>query len=88
MKGQTIQRLIGSMRRTIADHMVQSIRTSAHVTMVHAVDMTHIVELREKEGLALINGTDGMLGMLLMALADLEKLCASADVIAGCARSG
>jgi 2-oxoglutarate dehydrogenase E2 component (dihydrolipoamide succinyltransferase) len=37
-----------SMRRTIADHMVQSIRTSAHVTMVHAVDMTHIVALRER----------------------------------------
>ncbi len=37
-----------SIRRTIADHMVQSIHTSAHVTMVHAVDMTHIVELRER----------------------------------------
>ena len=31
----------------------------------------------EKEGLALINGTDGMLGMLFMALADLEQLCDS-----------
>ena len=30
------------------------------------------VELKEKEGLALINGTDGMLGMLIMAIADLE----------------
>jgi pyruvate/2-oxoglutarate dehydrogenase complex dihydrolipoamide acyltransferase (E2) component len=37
-----------SIRRTIADHMVQSIHTSAHVTMVHAVDMTHIVALRER----------------------------------------
>ncbi len=37
-----------SIRRTIADHMVQSIRTSAHVTMVHAVDMTHLVNLRER----------------------------------------
>jgi len=37
-----------SIRRTIADHMVQSIHTSAHVTMVHAVDMTSIVALREK----------------------------------------
>lgn len=37
-----------SIRRTIADHMVQSIHTSAHVTMVHAVDTTHIVALREK----------------------------------------
>ena len=31
------------------------------------------VVLAEKEGLALINGTDGMLGMLLMALADLRQ---------------
>ncbi|MFH0909181.1 MAG: dihydrolipoamide acetyltransferase family protein [bacterium] len=37
-----------TMRRTIADHMVQSIHTSAHVTMVHAVDVTHIVALRER----------------------------------------
>ena len=37
------------------------------------------VELREKEGLALINGTDGMLGMLVMAIADLEALADAAD---------
>ncbi|MFJ4983906.1 histidine ammonia-lyase [Streptomyces sp. NPDC088732] len=40
------------------------------------------VELREKEGLALINGTDGMLGMLVMALDDLRLLFTSADVTA------
>ncbi|GAA4903369.1 histidine ammonia-lyase [Streptomyces coeruleoprunus] len=40
------------------------------------------VELREKEGLALLNGTDGMLGMLIMALDDLDKLYKSADVSA------
>ncbi len=40
------------------------------------------VELREKEGLALLNGTDGMLGMLVMALADLDLLYKSADVTA------
>ncbi|HBA83634.1 MAG TPA: diapophytoene dehydrogenase [Verrucomicrobia bacterium] len=39
---------MNTVRRTIADHMVQSIRTSAHVTMVHAVDMTHLVNLRER----------------------------------------
>lgn len=39
---------MSSLRRTIADHMVQSIRTSAHVTMIHAVDVTHVVELRER----------------------------------------
>lgn len=40
------------------------------------------VELREKEGLALLNGTDGMLGMLVMALADLRNLYTSADITA------
>jgi histidine ammonia-lyase len=40
------------------------------------------IELREKEGLALINGTDGMLGMLILALHDLSKLCDQADVVA------
>jgi len=40
------------------------------------------LELREKEGLALINGTDGMLGMLLLALHDLSVLLDTADVAA------
>ena len=40
------------------------------------------VRLEAKEGLALINGTDGMLGMLIMACADLAALCTAADVIA------
>ncbi|MCX4780639.1 histidine ammonia-lyase [Streptomyces sp. NBC_01264] len=40
------------------------------------------VELREKEGLALLNGTDGMLGMLVMALADLGRLYTAADITA------
>ncbi|AGJ56919.1 histidine ammonia-lyase [Streptomyces sp. PAMC 26508] len=40
------------------------------------------VELREKEGLALLNGTDGMLGMLVMALADLKNLYTGADITA------
>lgn len=40
------------------------------------------VVLVEKEGLALINGTDGMLGMLLLACDDLERLVRVADVAA------
>ncbi len=40
------------------------------------------VVLAEKEGLALINGTDGMLGMLVMALADLRELLDAADIAA------
>lgn len=38
--------------------------------------------LAEKEGLALINGTDGMLGMLCLALHDLRRLLTTADVAA------
>lgn len=40
------------------------------------------VAFREKEGLALINGTDGMLGMLLLALHDIGVLLTTADVAA------
>jgi len=40
------------------------------------------VVLAEKEGLALINGTDGMLGMLVMACADLRRLVRVADIAA------
>ncbi|NUR69951.1 MAG: histidine ammonia-lyase [Hamadaea sp.] len=40
------------------------------------------IELSSKEGLALINGTDGMLGMLLMACEDLGHLLTMADVTA------
>jgi len=40
------------------------------------------VELAEKEGLALLNGTDGMLGQLILALADGAQLLATADLSA------
>jgi histidine ammonia-lyase len=40
------------------------------------------VELTAKEGLALINGTDGMLGMLVLALHDLDRLLRIADIAA------
>jgi histidine ammonia-lyase len=46
------------------------------------------VELAEKEGLALINGTDGMLGMLVLALADLDVLLRTADVAAAMSVEG
>ena len=38
------------------------------------------ITLGPKEGLALINGTDGMLGMLVLAIEDLEQLVRVADV--------
>jgi histidine ammonia-lyase len=40
------------------------------------------VQLAEKEGLALINGTDGMLGMLALACHDLGRLLDTADLTA------
>jgi histidine ammonia-lyase len=40
------------------------------------------VELAEKEGLALVNGTDGMLGMLVLACVDVAALLQVADVTA------
>ena len=46
------------------------------------------VVLEEKEGLALINGTDGMLGMLVLAVADLRALLATADVAAAMSVEG
>src|SRR5690554_3682129 len=46
------------------------------------------IELREKEGLALINGTDGMLGMLVLAITDLNALVATADLAAAMSVEG
>src|SRR4051812_16628352 len=46
------------------------------------------VVLAEKEGLALINGTDGMLGMLVLALADLDRLVKTADIAAAMSVEG
>ncbi|MEV4754608.1 histidine ammonia-lyase [Micromonospora sp. NPDC049559] len=43
------------------------------------------IELAAKEGLALINGTDGMLGMLLLASSDAAHLFTMADVTAALA---
>jgi len=40
------------------------------------------VRLAAKEGLALINGTDGMLGMLVLACGDLRRLVTTADLAA------
>ncbi len=40
------------------------------------------VTLAEKEGLALVNGTDGMLGQLILAIEDLASLLEHADLAA------
>ncbi|MEO7234987.1 MAG: aromatic amino acid lyase, partial [Lapillicoccus sp.] len=44
--------------------------------------------LAEKEGLALLNGTDGMLGMLALAIVDLGRLARTADVAAAMSVEG
>jgi histidine ammonia-lyase len=54
----------------------------AHVAL--ALD----VALEAKEGLALVNGTDGMLGMLVLACADLAGLLRAADVAAAMSVEG
>jgi histidine ammonia-lyase len=46
------------------------------------------ITLHEKEGLALINGTDGMLGMLVLAIHDLRTLLATADIAAAMSVEG
>jgi histidine ammonia-lyase len=56
-----------------------TVRPAADLLAAHGIEP---VELREKEGLALINGTDGMLGMLVMACADLAALFTAADITA------
>jgi histidine ammonia-lyase len=54
----------------------------AHVAV--ALDLP----LAAKEGLALVNGTDGMLGMLVLACADLAGLLRAADVAAAMSVEG
>jgi histidine ammonia-lyase len=46
------------------------------------------LELQEKEGLALINGTDGMLGQLVLAMHDLRLLLQTADLSAAMSVEG
>ena len=41
-------------------------------------------ELAAKEGLALTNGTDGILGMLCLAVHDARRLMTVADIVAAC----
>lgn len=59
-------------------------RTGARTDAASALAEAGInpVVLTAKEGLALINGTDGMLGMLIIALHDLANLLTAADLTA------
>lgn len=64
----------GDVRDRGGEHMMAS-------TALAAAGLSP-VELAEKEGLAMINGTDGMLGQLILAIADGERLLKTADVAA------
>ncbi|GAB6902316.1 histidine ammonia-lyase [Kineosporia succinea] len=63
---------------TVRDHRGQALEASQ---ALEAAGIEPVV-LAEKEGLALINGTDGMLGQLVLALADLDQLTRLADIAA------
>src|SRR5204862_357161 len=82
MGTMTVQVDVGPL--TIAD-VVAVARDGAAVALtdggVAAAGLTP-VELKAKEGLALINGTDGMLGMLVLAITDLRMLLRTADIAA------
>jgi histidine ammonia-lyase len=56
-----------------------SVEDAGPVLAAHGIEP---VELAPKEGLALINGTDGMLGMLILAMHDLGELLKVADISA------
>ena len=68
--------LIGEGEVADAEGTVRPTRPALEAAGVEPVTLT------AKEGLALTNGTDGVLGMLLMAAADLGLLLRTADVTA------
>ena len=73
--------------------MGEGVVRDAHGQRMPAADALAVagirpVELEEKEGLALINGTDGMLGMLCLAIHDLRELLVVADVAAAMSVEG
>ncbi len=61
------------------------LRPAAEALREHGLEP---VTFAEKEGLALINGTDGMLGQLVLALADLDRLLVLADIAAAMSVEG
>jgi histidine ammonia-lyase len=65
-------------------------RSGVRMTAAEALGAAGItpVELEAKEGLALINGTDGMLGMLVLAIHDLQSLLKVADIAAAMSVEG
>ena len=67
--------LLGEGEATVAGQRIDSAAALAGAGLAP-------LRLAEKEGLALINGTDGMLGMLVLACVDLADLLDAADLAA------
>ena len=65
----------------------ERLETTDAATALAAAGITPL-RLGEKEGLALINGTDGMLGMLALAIHDLRMLLTTADIAAAMSVEG
>jgi pyruvate dehydrogenase E2 component (dihydrolipoamide acetyltransferase) len=65
---------LSTMRQKIAEHMVLSKRTSAHVTTVHRVDMTKVANMRERH-----KGTvQAQYGFSLTYLPFITRACVAA----------
>ena len=59
--------------------------TAAAPALIQAgIEPLEPLELAAKEGLALTNGTDGILGMLCLAVHDVRRLMTVADIVAAC----
>src|SRR5207244_1866680 len=93
VRPELAEALIGLLNRGITPTVPEfgSVGCSGDLAPLAHVALTLIGEgepgvaplrLEAKEGLALINGTDGMLGMLVLACADLALLLKTADVAA------
>ena len=66
---------LSRMRRSIAEHMVRSRRTAAHVTTVFEVDLSAVVAVRERQGAAFEERTGVRLTLMpFFARAAVEAL--------------
>jgi histidine ammonia-lyase len=77
----------GSLRPTSASTSSAGEQLTDAASALAAAGISPL-RLGEKEGLALINGTDGMLGMLALAIDDLRMLLTTADVAAAMSVEG
>ena len=59
----------------------ERLRAAARDIRLPGVRQHEPLSLSVKEGLALLNATEGMLACLTLACADLELLCTTADVV-------